>query len=1201
MGNETLISEIVGPKPYEQIARLKSDIDSLQAKYKEAMMELAKGLKFNPTNLKELHAKVNSYKANILDLSNVMKEINNMSFVYEKAMDRIIAANIKLIKSNKDLATSSKEVVTSETAITTTLSGSSNAFKDETAAIEGNTVAKREEVVITEELKAFIDKSLGSRAKNIAKLEEEQRMLKATRKAKREVDNEERKGLITYDEAIRRRRELTEAEIDHNAKVQQTTRILTNETRLVNSSTGSYFELYQQLERMRLAYNSLSKEMAASPLGVELQKKTEELSRQVNTAAKSVGNYRLQVGNYERSNQILLASLNQLTREAPAFAVSLSTGFLAISNNLPILADAIQRIRTENAQLRAEGQKTVPVWKQLLRGLGSWQTLLSVGITLLTVYGADMIKWTASLFGASEATKAANDTLTEYNATMLKERANMRELFETLNQTSEGTRARAEAIDEINDKYGDYLPNLLSERSSTDEIRKAYEAINRELLRNAALKAQQKKLDEVLTESGEKQSKALTKLREIAVKAYGEEVASDMLSRVIGLTETLVNEGYDADRIWNQIGTTLRATTDSANKLGGSFYDTLDKFVSSYKNANDQMEAIKNVIPLRISPKEGNEAVVRNKKYYEEQRKAAQSFIDRLDEDIVKSLKASKFEGIPKATVNKYIDSLKKIKEADEALKAYETDKNQGKAYKEAQQAIAEANISLLEEGYEKEKAIINANFDQKIADVKEKGVMVTEQLKLIEEQRNKELSELEERFAHDRAMENVKNRISAAKEGSLEEVDARIDMLMLQRDAELKAAKETGADKLLIEEKYAKMIQDVWDEWGKGELKRQQELDDEMLSQRQLDIKRQMTELTKSYGGNLKDREKYNKEMLRLQEDFALESLQIQIDTLRNNLDLLPYDERIKAEKELTKLLGQQEDIRLRQAQRKSDEDLEYQKKIEAAKKRLIQESIKAFISIGNSLFERQIQNVEAEIEANQEEYDAKVETIDALAEKDIITTEEAEARKRAAEEETSRKNKELEKKKAELQTRQAKFQKSIDIAQTIAATARAIMVAYKETGPIAGAIFAAMIAATGAVQLATIIAQPIPKYAHGTDNHPGGLAIVGDGGRSEAVLVGDKAYITPDKPTLLSLPAGAEVVPDLNDPAFLSRFVDNMYWITHNKKGEPVQIVNNFDAEGIIRANQRIEAAIYDLGRNIKRASDNAAFEDYKRRNMR
>lgn len=180
-------------------------------------------------------------------------------------------------------------------------------------------------------------------------------------------------------------------------------------------------------------------------------------------------------------------------------------------------------------------------------------------------------------------------------------------------------------------------------------------------------------------------------------------------------------------------------------------------------------------------------------------------------------------------------------------------------------------------------------------------------------------------------------------------------------------------------------------------------------------------------------------------------------------------------------------------------------------------------------------------------------------------------------------------------MQTRQAKFQKAMDIAQTIAATSLAV------TKALPNFVLAALVGAMGAVQLATILAQPIPKYAHGTDNHPGGLAIVGDGGRSEAVLVGDKAYITPDKPTLLSLPAGAEVVPDLNDPAFLSRFVDNTYWLTHNKKGEPVQIVNNFDTEEIIRANQRIEAAIYDLGRTIKRSNDDAAFQEYKRRKMR
>ena len=153
-----------------------------------------------------------------------------------------------------------------------------------------------------------------------------------------------------------------------------------------------------------------------------------------------------------------------------------------------------------------------------------------------------------------------------------------------------------------------------------------------------------------------------------------------------------------------------------------------------------------------------------------------------------------------------------------------------------------------------------------------------------------------------------------------------------------------------------------------------------------------------------------------------------------------------------------------------------EERKKVEQAKKRLIQESISAIISIGNSLFQRQIDNVDAEIEANQEEYDAKVETIDALAEKDIITTEEAEARKRAAEEETSRKNKELEKKKAELQTRQAKFQKAMDIAQTIAATSLAV------TKALPNFVLAALVGAMGAVQLATILgaANEAEKYPH-------------------------------------------------------------------------------------------------------------------------
>lgn len=365
-------------------------------------------------------------------------------------------------------------------------------------------------------------------------------------------------------------------------------------------------------------------------------------------------------------------------------------------------------------------------------------------------------------------------------------------------------------------------------------------------------------------------------------------------------------------------------------------------------------------------------------------------------------------------------------------------------------------------------------------------------------------------------------------------------------------------------------------------------------LSQRQIEINEELNALTKQYGQGLIKKKEYEKQKSDLEHQYAMESLNSQLQILESNLHLFSGNERLEKEKEIARLRVQlskeTSDKIIEDAKREEEE----RKKVEEAKKRLIQESISAIISIGNSLFQRQIDNVDAEIEANQEEYDAKVETIDALAEKDIITTEEAEARKRAAEEETSRKNKELEKKKAELQTRQAKFQKAMDIAQTIAATALAV------TKSLPNLVLAALVGAMGAVQLATIIAQPIPKYAHGTDNHPGGLAIVGDGGRNEAVLVGDKAYITPDKPTLLSLPAGAEVVPDLNDPAFLSRFVDNTYWLTHNKKGEPVQIVNNFDAEGIIKANNDIKREIGKLSSAISKSGRSIEFENYKRSRM-
>lgn len=217
---------------------------------------------------------------------------------------------------------------------------------------------------------------------------------------------------------------------------------------------------------------------------------------------------------------------------------------------------------------------------------------------------------------------------------------------------------------------------------------------------------------------------------------------------------------------------------------------------------------------------------------------------------------------------------------------------------------------------------------------------------------------------------------------------------------------------------------------------------------------------------------------------------------------------------------------------------------------------------SMVTSAFDARIEQIEEEKEKNEEAGEEEIERIKNLVESGVITKEEGEAKKRAAEQATADKNKELEKQKAELEQRQAKWQKANSIVQTTIATSLAIMQAFAQAGPIAGPILAAVIAAMGAAQIAIIASQSIPKYAKGTKDHPGGLAIVGDGGRQEVIETDNGAYITPSVPTLVDIPKRARVIPNLVDYRKMSLHSDALMLDKQRRSndGDPVIVnVNN------------------------------------------
>jgi len=119
--------------------------------------------------------------------------------------------------------------------------------------------------------------------------------------------------------------------------------------------------------------------------------KANEYGKQLRVIDTDIGKHTRNVGNYSSSWNGLGNSINQLTREAPAFANSVQTGFMALSNNIPILTDELGVLIQKNKDLQKEGKPTQSILKTVAGAFFSWQTAISLGVTILTVYGAKLV------------------------------------------------------------------------------------------------------------------------------------------------------------------------------------------------------------------------------------------------------------------------------------------------------------------------------------------------------------------------------------------------------------------------------------------------------------------------------------------------------------------------------------------------------------------------------------------------------------------------------------------------------------------------------------------------------------------------------------------------------------------------------------------------------------------------------------------
>ena len=269
-----------------------------------------------------------------------------------------------------------------------------------------------------------------------------------------------------------------------------------DQAKAVSSLVGAYDKLSLAHQKaFKNAQNIGAQYGVTSDKFLKASEKANKLDAELKTLDATLGKHNRNVGNYASGYNALGNSINQLSREAPAFANSMNTGFMAISNNIPALTDAIRGIRAENKALAAEGKPTVSVFKQLAGAIFSWQTLISVGVTLLTLYGGKIVEWARNLSTGAKAQEDLNKAVKEGNQNAYKEAGQLDILYKVATNVNLTLEQRKKAVDKLQHQYPSYFKNISDEVIMNGKARNSYLSLRDAIFASARAKAIQVELE----------------------------------------------------------------------------------------------------------------------------------------------------------------------------------------------------------------------------------------------------------------------------------------------------------------------------------------------------------------------------------------------------------------------------------------------------------------------------------------------------------------------------------------------------------------------------------------------------------------------------------------------------------------------------------------------------------------------------------
>ena len=1150
MANETLITDLVAQEALDQLAALDEAMAETLEHYKGIATEMAKGLKI-PVEVQG-------------DLEKVEK-------VYEQQMQRAGQATQQLTNIQQQQA----QVIANTT----------NTISRQLAEQEKLNKAQREAYTEQQRGLDIAKNVLGTHDQNVALLARYNKEMKNLKAAYKE-------GSVSAEEYTRRELELKTAK-------QELQKILNNETKMMQAAEGSYQRLSLEFERMKMAQKQLNEEQKNGAEGKALEKETQTLDAHLKDMAADMGEFQRNVGNYAIAGKSLRTELKELTMQMAQMLADgvdpTSEAFLEVAERAGVLKDAMEDAKDTIKDYSNDTQGLTQGISVLQTAVGGWQALEGA-MSAFGMESEDAAKATQKLMGimslmngiqkiSTELTTNGTGAYRAYHAIL--KLLGIEKAALTTATAAEATAMQTEAVAATETAVAEGAVAAGTEAATVASgAHTAAVGVETVALTGATAAATALKL--ALAALGIGAVIALIVALYEGIKEFNKE-AEETAERLEALNKDIKDSGKAAAEtagemkyytsVVNDFNGSAKEEKQLVEELNSKYGESLGYYQSlaQWKKAlTDISETYLDVLKWEA------EAQVLLHRYAEAQvdgdLKVAEEYLRRYTElsNIIKSQRGVLQRQIQLngGSTTKPGSSGSKSTRKGSTKKTGKTDNGAADAEADMQELIKEAS-EMMDKFRETEidrNIAMNAIITDAAIDTYNRQLDVVRSLyeekeKLIIKDRDQAIAAEQEKY--DKAIAEAKKykkdttELADAREQAVAAIVSEYQQTIEDNDKALNdSIANMAADRLaLIEDNNEMEIASITASHA-----------DKMGVLRELYLQ----ELREAEGSEQKIteiRRRYAKEAAELTEQNAIEIAQASIKGLEEAIAMedLSDEERERIAKELAKAKMDYAKAVANAEENELERTIDAEQ--EARDKRMdaiqdwahkVGQAISAVSDLFSALYDGQISKIEEQMDLEQEHHDAQIAHIDELEEHGAITKEEAELRKREAEAATAKRTEELEKKKAALEYKQAVMQKVNSVAQIGIATALGIMQTFAQLGWPAGIPGAAIVAAMGAIQTAAALAQPIKAYKEGTKGkpHPGGLAIVGDGGKTELVVAGHNVWLTPDEPTLVDLPKGAQVFPEVTKETIERIGASLPTSIPRDKSsGQPV-IINDYSA---------------------------------------